>query len=303
MDVFDIFTNRIYKTQLSEGGDDMALLFLPKDIPLEKGRIEAIKLAMQEPPMGLHGIQSGYGATLTSHFSDILRKGFTKLIPCSTVYPGIICSSGISDEGVVESTCQGDSGGPLVANGFLLGVLSSGVKGCKGLTVWCSVPLGREWIAKTLLENDMNIASLDGEQVVVPDDPSAATGYNEGDVVPQVRQVPLQFPGQCRGGVAPENHYPSGCRRSSMYSIKCVPHAEMVQPLKSMTFDMVMTMQKDMRLALDKKSDACCVGALDMFFCRAPKSGFAPNTPGALPEDIRTPGQEAPRVRPRQDGQ
>ena len=266
----------------------MALLFLPRDIPLKAGHIEAIQLAAQEPPMGLRAIQSGYGGTLISHYSDILRKGYTALMPCLPDYAGLICSSGINDEGEVDSTCQGDSGGPLVANGFLVGVLSMGVKGCKGTTVWCSVPQGRHWIAKTLLENGMNIEQLDGRQVVLADDPSAASGYNEGDVVPQARRrlVPL-LAGQCVGDEVPENHYPSGCRRTSAWSIKCVPHEDMAMPLRSMNIDMVLTMQTDMRAALDSRSTACCFDAAHDFYCRAPASGFAPGTPGALSQDVQ----------------
>ena len=104
-----------FTRRLSDGANDLALLFLPSDIPLERGVVEAIKLTKSEPPVGLKAIQSGYGQTLTGDVSDILRKGYTTVQKCpesspGVTTPGIFCSTAHDAAGNNDGVCSGDSG-------------------------------------------------------------------------------------------------------------------------------------------------------------------------------------------------
>ena len=182
---------------------------------------------------------------------------------------------------------------------------------CHGISVWCDVAHGRTWIEATLRANGFDINTLGGRQVVLSDDPSKETGFNEnGASQPSLPRPNVVAPppiarresdivsqlGRCHGGFRPINFYDSGCTRRESTSTSCVQGQSVPAPLGTMPIENIREMQSLTGRALITGDTAnCCWTSEEKFFCRAPRGGFAQGTPGARPEDMQR-FASAPRV-------
>lgn len=193
------------------------------------------------------------------------------------------------------SACRGDSGGPLEFNGRLVGAVSRG-RDCVGHTWFARVSTDQEWIQGA-------IARGGG---VVNNRPPSVPQPRPPRIEPSVpQQRPPSFPstgsssrqqGACAGGRRPSNFYDSGCHRTAR-GISCTSPPPM--PLGSMTRDQIQTMQRQpMETLRTGATDTCCLADSGHFYCRAPRGGFAPGTPGVASTSVIQPGRPPVHVPP-----
>lgn len=143
--------------------NDVAILFLALELPLNNLTIAPIKLSSKHPDNGVKVVVTGWGATTqggsSSDFllevevpivsNDLCKRAYSD-IPRFEVTDAMMCA-GSSLGG--KDACQGDSGGPLVHESELIGIVSWG-EGCaqaKYPGVYASVPYLKDWIEKTIM--------------------------------------------------------------------------------------------------------------------------------------------------------
>ncbi|XP_055857529.1 trypsin zeta-like [Episyrphus balteatus] len=161
MPVAKIVEHEKYSTNTAYG-NDVAILVLGIEIPLNDYDIKTIKMADERPAHNDISQITGWGTTTEGGYpADLLLEVEVPIISnefCELKYgSGKIDSSmlcaGSSKGG--KDACQGDSGGPLVVKGVLAGVVSWG-NGCARPEypgVYASVADLRQWIDEAIKEN------------------------------------------------------------------------------------------------------------------------------------------------------
>lgn len=168
----------------NEYENDVALIELQRPISLRAGRAEAIELPSAQAAEGATGFISGWGATSTELFPQLLHLAQVQIVSdddCSEVYdselasvdnhvPNImVCATGGNFE---ADTCQGDSGGPLAISVSgrweIHGITSFGV-GCAQSPfpgVYAEVLPYKDWISPYLVTQP-RIRSMSSSSAVV----------------------------------------------------------------------------------------------------------------------------------------
>ncbi|XP_017069085.1 trypsin delta [Drosophila eugracilis] len=140
---------------------DAAILILDGEFEFNEA-VQPIELAKERPEHDTPVTVTGWGTTTEDgYLSDVLQEVSVNMVEntqCKSAYSIMLTSrmlcAGVTGGG--KDACQGDSGGPLVYNNTLLGIVSWGT-GCareKYPGVYASVPDVRDWIIKTVEENE-----------------------------------------------------------------------------------------------------------------------------------------------------
>ncbi|XP_054089369.1 trypsin zeta-like [Zeugodacus cucurbitae] len=140
--------------------NDIALLVLAAELPINNITIKPIELTDMQPQPGEIATITGWGVNAEGDSPDFLHEVQVPIISheiCKQSYPNritddMLCAGLLGVGG--KDACKKDSGGPLLINGKLAGVVSWG-SGC-GLpnfpgvyaNVWYLLPWLRETIAK-----------------------------------------------------------------------------------------------------------------------------------------------------------
>jgi len=195
-----------------------------------------------------------------------------------------ICTKAEDDRGVFRSACMGDSGGPLRSQGGkLVGIVSHG-RNCVGETWYTKVSANRAFI-------DANLAG-GGNRPPVRDSPVR-------EIPPPRQETPTepsidQALGSCPGGRRPAHFYDSGCRAASNGQVVCTrPPA----PLGTLPSSTVRQMQSFTVQAQRFGDTSICCREGEQFFCRGPRGGFPPGTPGVSGGGSSSGGGQSPSGR------
>lgn len=146
--------------------NDIGLVFLDDELPLNDIDIKAIDIAKKHPLQGQPAIITGWGwdaedGKPTFLLHDVVvfivdNESCEKAYGIGEVTEKMICA-GVRKGG--KDGCQGDTGGPLVVKNELVGLVSWG-RGCgrEGYPgVYTNVPFYKEWINETITEMYLKI--------------------------------------------------------------------------------------------------------------------------------------------------
>lgn len=151
--------------------NDIALLTLASDVPLNHPTVQPIALATKKAFAGQTCQISGWGTTAYEGGEQPNRLKAANLTvnpigECNkksshdgNVLKGMFCAGPFKGPNLVDS-CQGDSGGPLTCDGVLQGITSNGV-GCAVENypgVYIDVAYYKDWIATG--DSSINDSSL-----------------------------------------------------------------------------------------------------------------------------------------------
>lgn len=140
--------------------NDIALLTMAQEVPLNHPTAQPIALATSTPAAGRTCTISGWGTTAFVNGTEpavlmavdvVVNSRSSCNAPSShngNVRQGMFCAGPFTGSNLVDS-CQGDSGGPLVCAGILSGIVSNGV-GCALENypgIYIDVSYYQKWIA------------------------------------------------------------------------------------------------------------------------------------------------------------
>ena len=199
-----------------------------------------------------------------------------------------ICTEARDHNNVHRSACMGDSGGPLEFNGKLVGTVSRG-RNCVGFTAFSKVSSDLPWIRSLMIGDSTGRRSNPAPPVSQP-----------RETFPRQQSPPSSSSsprGRCPGSRVPSGHYDSGCEsQGGRMSCRSPPY-----PLASMRSEQISTMQNLAMATAQGDTQACCSDAFDRVYCRGPRDGFAPGTPGVVGSSSSFPRQESSPSFPRQE--